>query len=380
MTNLRVSVVSLLAILPVTVVAQTGAGLPGAASSAVQMTEAAKGFIATLDAEQRALVLHDLDTDERTTWSNLPIIMVRPTGILVGDMTDAQRASLHDLLRASTSSQGYGKLTGIMQLDDLLFEIESARLETAPDNEQTRFRREFVKTRSSGNYAVAVFGSPGDGNWGWKIAGHHGAANFTVANGQVGFTPTFVGSSPMIVESGRYAGWSVLSHEGSRGVELMASLNDAQRKAALLDDEVPDDIFEGPGRRGSLETYAGLRTDELTVGQMRLLQALVSEYVRNADFDSAESQLALIGAGDWEDLYVSWRGPVDLNGEFYYRVHGPRVLIEYNRQNPNHDHAIIRDPQNDYGEDWLALHYKEHHPSFEEALQLSRERIESAMP
>ena len=344
MTNLKVGLVSLLAILPAIVVAQTGAGLPDAATSAVQMTEAAKGFIASLESEQRSLLLHDLDTDDRTTWSNLPIIMVRPTGILVGDMTDAQRAALHDLLRASTSSQGYAKLTGIMQLDDLLF------------------------------------GSPGNGNWGWKIAGHHGAASFTVADGRVGFTPTFVGSSPMVVESGRYAGWGVLSHEGSRGIELMASLNGAQRKAALLVEEVPDDIFEGPGRRGSLETYAGLRTDELTVGQMQLLQALVSEYVRNSDFDAAEAQLALIGADDWENLYFSWSGPIDLNGEFYYRVHGPRILIEYNRQNPNHDHAIIRDPQNDYGEDWLALHYKEHHPSFEEALQLSRERIEAAMP
>ena len=248
MTKLRTGLASLLAILPVTVVAQTGAGLPDAATSAAQMTEAARGFMsATLDAEQRALVLHDLDTDDRTTWSNLPIIMVRPTGILVGDMTDAQRAALHDLLRASTSSQGYAKLTGIMQLDDLLFEIESARLESAPDDEQTRRREQFIKTRSSGNYAVAVFGSPGDGNWGWKIAGHHGAANFTVADGQVGFTPTFVGSSPMVVESGRYAGWSVLSHEGSRGIELMTSLNDAQRKAALLDDEVAGRHLRGTG-------------------------------------------------------------------------------------------------------------------------------------
>ena len=24
-------------------------------------------------------------------------------------------------------------------------------------------------------------------------------------------------------------------------------------------------------------------------------------------------------------------------------------------------HAIIRDPQNDYGEDWLAHHYNEYH-------------------
>ena len=182
-----------------------------------------------------------------------------------------------------------------------------------------------------------------------------------MSDGRVGFTPTFVGSNPLTVEAGKYAGWMALSHEGSRGVELMLSLTAEQQAAARLAAENPDDIFEGPGRRGSLDSYQGIRTDELSVGQMRLLQALVSEYVRNSDFDAAEAQLELIGANGWEDLWFSWSGPVDVNGAFYYRVHGPRILIEYNRQNPNHDHAIIRDPQNDYGEDWLAHHYNEFH-------------------
>lgn len=337
--------------------------VPDHARSATQMAAAAGALVAMLDDDQRQAATFDLRTDERATWSNLPISMVRPAGLLVGDMNDSQRAALHDLLRASMSSQGYAKFSGIMRLDDLLFDIENAQLDAGPDNEQTRRRREFSKTRSSGNYAVSVFGNPAESNWGWKIAGHHGAASFTVANGAVGFTPTFIGSSPMTVQSGKYAGWSVLPHEGSRGVELMESLSPQQRKAALIEDEAPDDIFEGPGRRASLDQYEGLKTDELTVGQMRLLQALVSEYVRNADFDAAEAQLALIGAGNWEDLWFSWRGPVDIDGEFYYRVHGPRVLIEYNRQNPNHDHSIIRDPQNDYGEDWLEHHYREHHPT-----------------
>ncbi len=48
-------------------------------------------------------------------------------------------------------------------------------------------------------------------------------------------------------------------------------------------------------------------------------------------------------------------------------MHGPRILIEYNRQDANHDHMIVRDPANDYGEDWLGRHYKEHHPTMEEA-------------
>jgi hypothetical protein len=76
-------------------------------------------------------------------------------------------------------------------------------------------------------------------------------------------------------------------------------------------------------------------------------------------------------------LWFSWRGPVDVGGKFYYRVHGPRVLIEYNRQNANHDHMVIRDPSNDYGEDWLGKHYEEHHPSMEDAMKNARRRAVS---
>jgi hypothetical protein len=50
------------------------------------------------------------------------------------------------------------------------------------------------------------------------------------------------------------------------------------------------------------------------------------------------------------------------------------LLIEYNRQNANHDHMVVRDPQNDYGEDWLEQHYTEHHPTLEEALGTARRR------
>jgi Protein of unknown function (DUF3500) len=50
-------------------------------------------------------------------------------------------------------------------------------------------------------------------------------------------------------------------------------------------------------------------------------------------------------------------------------VHGPRILIEYDVQAPltrngGHVHAITRDPANDYGMDWLGLHYQESLPLF----------------
>jgi len=354
--------------------------LPEHARSSTQMTSAAISFIASLDEDQIESTVFDLEVDDRATWPNLPIIMVQPDGLLVGNMSDEQRAALQDLLRASMSSQGYAKFTGIMQLDDLLHDFEAAELEKRTDMEDKTYRAAFVATRSSGNYAAAIFGNPASGDWGWKLAGHHAAVNFTIADGRVGFTPTFLGSSPMAVDTGPYSGWMALPHEGSRGVDFMLSLTEAQQRAATIDAVSSDGIFEGPGHRASLSKYEGLKAEELSVGQARLLRALVSEYVGNVDFDSAEAQLALIDQSGWDELWFSWRGPVDVNGKFYYRVHGPRLLIEYNRQGSNHDHMIIRDPQNDYGEDWLELHYEEHHPTLREASQAARRRAAAGSP
>ncbi len=39
------------------------------------MAKAAITFVASLDDKQRDFALFSLDTDERATWSNLPIVM-----------------------------------------------------------------------------------------------------------------------------------------------------------------------------------------------------------------------------------------------------------------------------------------------------------------
>ena len=69
--------------------------------------------------------------------------------------------------------------------------------------------------------------------------------------------------------------------------------------------------------------------------------------------------------GDHCAWWGSTTGPAQ---RFMYRIHGPSILIEYVRQGQgsrplNHVHAIVRDPRNDYGEDWLGKHYREQpHP------------------
>jgi hypothetical protein len=348
-----------------------------AASHTEAIAAAAQQFLQSLDEEQRKNAMLPLDTNERATWSNLPIIMVQPAGVLVKDMTDEQRRAVHRLMRATMSSQGYAKFSGIMLLDDLLHQIDSQALQSNEDRREDATARAFVATRSYENYAIAIFGDPGDANWGWKIAGHHAAANFTISEGRLSFTPTFLGSSPMEVQNGRYAGLMALSQEGQRGIDFMNSLDSAQQEQATVADEATRDVFEGPGRRNSLENHEGLQLEKLNEEQKRLLHRLIAEYLHNADHDAAHAQMAAIREAGWEKLWFSWRGPVAADSRFYYRVHGPRILIEYNRQNANHDHSIVRDPSNDYGEDWLGKHYEEHHPSFEQAIENARRRAAS---
>jgi hypothetical protein len=58
---------------------------------------------------------------------------------------------------------------------------------------------------------------------------------------------------------------------------------------------------------------------------------------------------------------------------FYYRVHSPVILIEFDHQTPvamrelgnaptrRHVHSVVRTPNgNDYGKDLLRLHYEQH--------------------
>ncbi len=184
-------------------------------------------------------------------------------------------------------------------------------------------------------------------------------ASFTVADGRAGFTPLFLGTTPHVLERGIYAGWSALSHEVTRGFELMLALTPEQRSVAIAADDVPNDVLAGVGRRDSLSDYTGLQAAEMTVAQQRLLRVLVEEYVRNSDFDAAEVQLEAITAAGWDQLWFSWRGATgDLAEPFYYRVHGDRILIELS-QRPNHVHTIVRDPANDYGEEWLGQTFAE---------------------
>jgi hypothetical protein len=64
---------------------------------------------------------------------------------------------------------------------------------------------------------------------------HHVIINYFVLGDQVVMTPLFVGSEPIIAESGKYKGTAILQEEQERGLAMLRALNETQRTAAILD-------------------------------------------------------------------------------------------------------------------------------------------------
>src|SRR6516225_3368323 len=316
----------------------------GDTDAAWRMRDAAAAFLASLDEATRKAVSFPLEADQRTSWSNLPVALVPRVGMNVGALGLESRRRLHDLIRASTSSQGYHKIAAIMRHDDVLRAEELEYLEHHPP--KPRAGRNAIESMGSANYWIAIFGEPVRGRpWAWLITGHHLGATFTCVNGLVAAAPLFLGAQPLEDLTGPYAGFAVLSHEGLRALDLVGSLHPQQAQVAVLSTEpLFSDVLTGVGRRNSLSRFEGLPASDLDAPQKKLLFALVDEYVRNADFDAAERHLdAIQRAGQragLDQLHFSWRGPTnDIRSPFYYRIHGPRLIIEFAVQEPNHIHT-----------------------------------------
>ncbi len=71
-------------------------------------------------------------------------------------------------------------------------------------------------------YWISIFGTPDvDAPWGFPIDGHHCNINCFVLGDQVVLTPMLLGSEPVLAESGKYKGTTVLREEEAQGLTFM---------------------------------------------------------------------------------------------------------------------------------------------------------------
>ena len=274
----------------------------------------------------------------QAVWSNFPVSDVPRPGLTLGSLSNAQRDAATHMLQVVLSPRGYQKILEIMGADQAL-------------SEQGNPFAAGITT-----YTVGVFGHPSATTpWMLQYGGHHLALNITIAGEHGVITPTLTGAQPAIYKSN---GKTVraLAQENDKAFALLNAMDETQRKQAILNYRVGDLVL-GPGHAGDAIQPEGLKATAMSERQRRLLLDVISEWADIVNEAYAAPRMAEIRAG-LDDTYFAWSGPAthepDKNGSAYYRIQGPRLVIEFSPQgvggDPSmHVHTMYRDPANDYG-------------------------------
>jgi hypothetical protein len=321
------------------------------------MRSAARELLAGLPDGQRDRAVHPFDDAQRRRIEYRP--SPRP-GVGLGELDRTGRKNAHRLLATALSPHAYAQAMAIIALEEVLDRGEG-----------------WWRFRHSNDYSVVVYGDPGgDGPWAWRFEGHHLSLTMTLDGDRVSPTPVFFGANPARTSFAGHDLLRPLGMEEDVARALLDAMDPATRAAAIVADEPPPDIRSGPHP----DTAAGWEPRGVPAGRLgpvarALLDQLVAVYLARLPADLAANLAAAAGAGGGGaagrgggaagELYFAWEGSLLPRAGHYYRVEGPDVLIEYDNQDDdaNHAHTVLRRPGGDFGADVLAAHRAEAHHS-----------------
>jgi hypothetical protein len=371
---------------------------------AARMAAAASAWLETLDAEQCAIgqgavPADDPSDNERRRWFYTP---TDHGGLSIHQQRPAQQRATMRLVSTGLSPAAYVSVATTMGLENVLDFTEGFVVQ---------FGRE--RGRDPGLYYLRVFGEPGgDRPWGWRFGGHHVSLNNLVVDGMlVATTPCFIGADPAMSPLLGGAVNRPLGKVEDLGRDLMRSLQPDLASRALLSAKAPSDFvtanrtyvtdgdrvipltdiwrderFPDPVEQANLQAISdgidetaglsdadheavaysidpkGVPAAALDAEQRETLRALLGTYL-----DRAPVGLSPLHRYDDEPVldavHFAWAGSTAPGQPHYYRLQGPRLLIEWDntQRNANHAHSVWRDPTVDFGLDVLARHRAAHH-------------------
>jgi hypothetical protein len=320
---------------------------------------AAAAFLAALTPAQREKTAYPVEDPEWRKWMNQHFYIRQ--GVSFEELNESQRDAGISLLRAALSAKGLKQTRDIMRLNHTLGELNKNDFEQYGE----------------WKYHLTVMGTPSTTEpWGWQLDGHHAIVNYFVLGDQVVMSPVFAGSEPVIARSGKYSGTAVLQDEQNRGLALFEALDSAQRQKAVVSvsKDGNNNLTEAFKDNVVLD-YAGIRASELSAGQRQQLLDLIALYVNNMDEGHARVRMEEVRQ-HLDRTSFAWIGGSAPDSVFYYRIHSPVLLIEFDHQRPanlrhlaanpsapnrEHIHVVVRTPNgNDYGKDLLRQHYRQH--------------------
>jgi hypothetical protein len=304
--------------------------------SGVRMAEAAREFLGKLSAEQRSQTTFRYDDPERLNWHYIP----KPRkGIPLKALDPTQRMAARALIASGLSKQGYEQAVNVMSLDDVLYLLET-------DDWATRRER-----RDPLNYYVSVFGTPGEqGQWGWRLEGHHLSLNFSVQDGRVvSSTPEFFGANPAQLDAGPGRSLRVLGPLEDTARQIVQTCTPEQKKVVMAGAKAPNDVWSTNKLQPILAPEVGLLASEMSKDQQDLLRHLLAEYLKVLPSDMRTEREAQVEAAGFGKIRLAWWGSLNRNEKHAYRLQGPTFLVEYNntQNNANHVHSVWRSAAGD---------------------------------
>jgi len=341
--------------------------LDGVRTSPKAAVVAAEAYLDGLAPHQRVVGALPMDAPEWRLWTNA-IPTWHPKGLRLERLARADRDRALAVVEASLSPVGYAGVRAAMALNANLGELVD----------------DYRDTLTEFAYWFTVFGTPStDSPWGWQLMGHHVDLHCVFVAGQVVLAPVFLGAEPTS-GSGRFEGVRAFGEETDVALEVRRALDPDRADefllgSSLLARDLPPELagpwngrhLAGAGGDNLVLPPEGIVAASLTADQRDGLVRLIRVYLDRLPKAQAERDLALVRE-HFAETRFAWRGGHGDESAFYYRIHSPVLLVEYDNHpgvfltNPEparfHVHTIVRAPNgNDYGRDLLARHYRLHH-------------------
>lgn len=277
-----------------------------AAAEAPGIETKVAAFYSSLSDEQKSKICfpyeHQLRTRVSANWH-----ITKPT---VGDdfYSKKQRGMIDEILKGSTSKEGYDRLLEQMEYDD----------------------------GGITAYTVAVFGAPDKGKCQWELTGRHLTLR---ADGNHDDKAAFGG--PIVYGHAEESPKDNVYHYQTKATnEVFQSLEGEQRKQALVAKAPRESAVQIQGKGGE---FPGVKVGDLAKDQQQLvektLKTLLAPY---APQDIEEVMSILKAHGGVNNLHMAFYQQGDLNSDKtwdIWRVEGPAFVWHF--RGAPHVHAYI---------------------------------------
>lgn len=296
---------------------------PSRHSSDAVSLDAARAFLATLDAEARDRASAPINAPDRGRWSYLP---EKRIGVRLEELDQAQRAAWRAFLATTLSESGLRRVDRIRGTEPV--QDRGGGVFTGPEVFAIRFHG------LDGDAAAPV------GAWAWRIEGHHLHLGETLVNGRVvASTPFMLGSVRRLDAEGE-----VFECEEAAAARLLAGVPEAAREIAWREGPVPGDMLTAMRPSDAWRLDGGIPLDRAGEAARAIADGIVEGLLSLRREDAVAELRARWRALPDDEIRFLWIGDADRARTHQWRLVSPVLVVEFSHSggDANHGHLAMR--------------------------------------